>query len=114
MTGAPKSRLRHFPNGAAILWDVLRRKFGVFSPEGGEAVAWRADEAVAARMAEAFAPVPYVPTEEDRVREREARAGAAGAEPGPQVDEQPMSAVRRPVVAEAHARGKAMTRRAWR
>jgi hypothetical protein len=65
-----RSKLRHFPNGAAIAWDAERRKFGVFAPEGGEPVAWRADEAVAARVAEAFAPVPYVPTEEDRVRER--------------------------------------------
>jgi hypothetical protein len=52
-----RSKLRHFPNGAAIAWDAERRKFGVFAPEGGEPVAWRADEAVAARVAEAMAGI---------------------------------------------------------
>jgi hypothetical protein len=50
-------RPEHFPNGAAILRDAQRRKWAVFSPEGGEPVAWRADEAVAARVAEAMAGI---------------------------------------------------------
>jgi hypothetical protein len=103
-----KSRLRHFENGAAIMWCPQRGRYAVFGPSGGEPIAWKTDEAAAARQAAALAPVPYEPTPEDLVREREARAGAAGAEPGAQVDEQPLSAVRRPVVAEAHQRAKAM------